>query len=243
VEEAPQGGFDVSVKHGTGTNKHYVPPGLDVLVHPGDRVEVGDTLSSGVALPNEVVAHKGLSAGRLHIADTVHNLFTTQGNALDKRHAELLARAHLAYVRVQRDPRGEHAVGEVVPYDKVRSRFTDRTEKISTTSSEGRVLGKYVLHYGPGTEITPQIRDAIKRAGIKTIPVYTGTFRVKPVVKPLTRNPLLDPDWLSKMSFRYLRRALHESAAEGAVSELHGTHPVPAFIHGLEFGEGTQGRY
>ena len=243
IEEAPQGGNHVSVRHSGGSEKFYVPPGLDVTVNKGAPVTAGDALSEGIAMPDEVVAHKGLSAGRKHIADTVHGIFTSQGSNVDKRHAELLARGHLSYVRVHEDPSGEHAVGEVVPYDKVRTKFSDRTEKIGVSSAKGKILGGHVLHYGPGTEITKPIAEAIKDAGIKEVPVYPGGFRVKPVVKPLTRNPLLDPDWLSKMSHRYLKRIVQESAAEGAVSSIHGTHPVPGFIYGAAFGEGPGGSY
>jgi hypothetical protein len=144
---------------------------------------------------------------------------------------------------VQKDPSGEHAVGEVVPYDKIRSRFTERTEKIDVSDAKGRILGAHVLHYGPGTEISKPMIDAIKGAGVKKVSVYPGALRVKPVVKPLTRNPLLDPDWMAKMSFRYLGQAVRESAAEGATSSIHGTHPVPAYVYGAAFGEGGEGQY
>jgi hypothetical protein len=40
-----------------------------------------------------------------------------------------------------------------------------------------------------------------------------------------------------------LKETLLKGAHTGATSDLHSTHPVPAYAHGAEFGEGYQGRY
>lgn len=56
VEEAPQGGMFVTV----GDKKHYVLPGHEVYVKPGDSVEAGDQLAEGLVDPEDIVRLKGL---------------------------------------------------------------------------------------------------------------------------------------------------------------------------------------
>ncbi len=243
ISEAPQGGWDIKVSNDSGEAKHYAAPGLGPIVAKGAKVTAGDALSRGLPLPNEVVAHKGLSAGRVHIADKVNEIYKTQGRTLDKRHSELLAKAHLGYVRVTEDRSGENVIGSMVKYNQIAPSFAKDTESVSLSKADGRVLGEYVLHYGPGTEISKEISRAIKREGISEVVVSKSALRVAPVIKPLTRNPLLDPDWMAKMSHRYLRKVVGEAAAEGAVSEMRGTHPIPAYAYGADFGTGSGGTY
>jgi hypothetical protein len=45
------------------------------------------------------------------------------------------------------------------------------------------------------------------------------------------------------MGHQHLKQSLLEGAAFGETSDIHGTHPIPAFIFGAEFGEGPNGRY
>lgn len=51
------------------------------------------------------------------------------------------------------------------------------------------------------------------------------------------------PDWLANFGFKYLKRNLIENAALGSESDLHGYHPIPAFVAGAEFGKGKDGKY
>lgn len=243
VRQAPQGGHYVDLASGSATEEHYIAPGIGVSVRQGQRVAAGDALSRGVPMPNEVVRHKGLGAGRKHIADTVWDIYKSSGSDIDKRHAEILARSHLNYVRVTKDPGGTHSAGEIVPFNKLQTRFGEKTSTKAVDKARGEVLGKHTLHYTAGTKITPGVVATLKQEGIDTVPVYTGGLRVRPIVKPLTRNPLLDPSWMTRMGHRYLKRTILEGAAEGSTSSIHGVEPVPAYVFGSEFGLGTDGQY
>lgn len=243
IRKAPQGGHFVTVKGTNKTVEHYVAPNIDVPLRQGDSVYAGDALSSGVPMPNEVVKYKGLGAGRQHIADTVHDIYKRQGANLDKRHSELLARSHLNYVRVVNDVDGDHINGEIVPFNAVQKKFEEKTKQVALSSANGKVLGGNVLQYTAGTTLTPPIIDALRRDGVSKVPIYEGDFRVRPIVKSITRNPLLDPDWMGRMGHRYLKKTLLESAAEGSVSSIHSTHPIPAYVFGAEFGQGPSGKF
>jgi DNA-directed RNA polymerase subunit beta' len=59
----------------------------------------------------------------------------------------------------------------------------------------------------------------------------------KPVLKGINMMPLsLLEDWMAKLQHQRLKETLLESAAIGASSDLHGTHPVPGMAYGAEFG-------
>jgi hypothetical protein len=62
-------------------------------------------------------------------------------------------------------------------------------------------------------------------------------------MKSATSAPKEHPDWIARMAHQGLKRSIMSAAAEGDVSNLHGTHPVPAYAYGVEFGEGEDGRY
>jgi DNA-directed RNA polymerase subunit beta' len=241
IFKAPHGGHYVHV----GNHEHYVSPHLDVLVHVGQVVEAGDVLSDGVPKPDELVAHKGLGVGRQYLVDALHRLYKKQGVDLDKRHLEILARADLNHVKVleHSDAHPELLRGDIVPYHVYKNAVSRDIVSISTANADGRVLGKETLHFTVGTPLTPSIVKTLQAHGVKQVDVATSAPRVEFIMKPMTRNPLLNPDWLARMSHRYLKDSLLRGAHTGDATDYHSTHPVPAYAYGAEFGGGTEGRY
>ncbi len=63
----------------------------------------------------------------------------------------------------------------------------------------------------------------------------------RPVLKGMSQGVLdAQEDWLARLNFRRLKETIMEGAAKGWKTNLHGTHPVPAYAQGSEFGEGTK---
>ncbi len=257
VNRAPQGGYNIEFspkamdggKPGGRRDKAstlYVAPGLDPRVKSGQSVYAGDILTSGVPLPNDVVPYKGLGAGRVHIAAGIQDIYKNSGRVLDKRHAELLAKSQLNYVRITEDPYGPNTPGDIVPYGPLHKEFTnpERVEKMALSGKlTGRILGQSVREFNAGTQLTRPIIDSLQTRGIKDVSMYNGRLKVTPIIKSLTRSPLLSPNWLAKQQHRYLRKSLTESAAVGATDTIHGLEPAPAYIFGAEFGQGAGGKY
>lgn len=60
---------------------------------------------------------------------------------------------------------------------------------------------------------------------------------VAPILQGINVLPLnVQEDWLAKLNFQRLRDTISESAATAALSDLHGTHPIPGMAYGAEFG-------
>lgn len=240
VKPAPQGGHYVNVND----KQHYVPPQLAVLAKKGMTIEAGDVLSDGIPKPDEVVKYKGLGAGRDYLVNQLHGLYDRRGIGLDRRHLELLAKTDLNYIRIKEtDKKAGVMRGDIVDYNRFRNAVAKNIEKRPLKESLGQVLGDNALHYTAGTHITPSVLKDFQKGGLKEIPIAARMPDHEPVMRPIARTPLLHPDWLAKMGHRHLKNVILEGAAFGDEANIHGTHPVPSFVFGQEFGEGPQGRY
>lgn len=238
---AAHGGHYVYV----GDHEHYVAPHLELLVRTGQLVEAGDLLSEGVPKPDELVAHKGLGVGRQYLVNALHHLYKKQGVDVDKRHLEILAKADLNHVRVldHSDDHPELLRGDIVSYDVYKASLSRDLKTLPTEKAVGAVLGKEVLHFTVGTPLTASIIETLKRNNVKQVEIASTAPRVEFIMKPMTRNPLLNPDWMARMSHRYLKDTLLKGAHFGDATDFHSTHPVPAYAYGVEFGAGKDGRY
>lgn len=242
VRAAPQGGHHVVIDD----EEHYVPPELSLRVKAGDHVSAGDALSNGVPKPDDVVRHKGLGAGRAYMVDALKRLYSDKGIDLDRRHFETLAKSVLNHMYVvDADPELHPGFlrGDIVSYNSVREALARNDREVSVDDAIGDTLSQEVRHWTAGTRVTPDMAEAFRRGGLATVHVADQAPTFEPVMRPATRTPLLNPDWMARLGHRYLRESLTSGAHRGDVSDLHGIHPVPAYAHGAEFGQGAKGRY
>jgi DNA-directed RNA polymerase subunit beta' len=239
VDRAPQGGYNITI----GKQIHYVSPNLNLKVKTGDTVEAGDVLSQGIPKPDEVVKYKGLGVGRQYMVDSLKDLYTNQGKNLDQRHFELLAKGELNNVRINNDPSNNFLRGDIINYNTFRSTLAKGIKPLSVGDALGETLGKQYLHYSAGMRVTPTVQKHLKKEKIREVMIAPRAPEVEFVMKPATRAPLLNPDWMARLAHRNLKSTIQQAAHFGDVSNIHGTSPVPAYVFGLEFGQGKKGRY
>ena len=239
VNRAPQGGFNIQV----GDTKHYIPPGLSPVVQPGQRVTPGDALSDGIPKPDEVVQYKGMGTGRKYMVDQLHDIYRDRGLDVDKRHFEVLARSQLNHVRVDEDPEERFYPGEIVNYTTMMKTLGADVKDKPVKDAVGRVLAQGYMHHTAGTPVTTEVAKELSKNGIRVVNVSKRPPKISFFMTSLSRNPLLNPDWMARLGHRYLKESLLEGAHSGQFSDIHGTHPVPAYAFGREFGQGSGGRY
>ena len=241
IEQAPQGGHYVWL----GQERLYAAPELSLRHKAGDPVEAGDALTTGVPHPAKIVAHKGLGAGRAYFVDALHKVYKGEGQDLDKRHLELLAKAEINHVRLTDvDPEHpEFLKGDILNYNAFRDAYTKDTLELPTHQAIGRRLGREILHHTVGTVVTPSLARTLEGQGVTTIHVAKTMPPVEFVMRPFTMNPLLNRDWMARLSHRYLKQSISEAAHIGDESDIHTTHPVPAYAYGAELGHGPGGRF
>jgi DNA-directed RNA polymerase subunit beta' len=241
IEPAPQGGHYLTVAG----KKLYAKPELKITVTPGQTVEAGDALTDGIPHPAKVVAAKGIGAGRAYFVEALHNVYKREGVNLDRRHLELLAKSDINHVKLL-DVDADHPEllkGDVINYNTFRDAYVKDATSMPLHLAVGRRLGQEILHHTVGTLITPSISNEMKAKGITDVRVAKSLPRVEFVMKPFAVNPLLERDWVARLSHRQLKTTLQEAAHFGEVSDLHGSHPVPAYAFGAELTHGPNGTF
>jgi hypothetical protein len=214
-----------------------------VLKSKGDIVESGDALSEGIPKPDEVIRHKGLAAGRLYVVNALKNLYRNQGYDLDQRHFELLGKGQLNHVKILDDPSRTFIKGDIVSYNNLKKELAAKSKEMELQDALGETLGKEYLQFSAGTRVTPAIVKALKKEKIEQVYIAPRAPEVEFIMKPATRAPLFNPDWLARLAHRNLKVTLEQGAHFGDITNLHGYHPIPAYAYGIEFGEGEKGKY
>lgn len=177
------------------------------------------------------------------MVDRLYDVYKNQGLDVDKRHLELLAKSHLNYVQIDSDPENRYYPGELVNYTTLLKNLSEDTKVIPVKDAVGKTLARGHLHHAAGTVVTPEMKQEFTKAKLKEIEVARKPPEVSFAMFPITRNPLLNPDWLARLGHRYLKNSIEEGAYFGQTSNIHGTHPVPAYTYAVEFGRGPRGEY
>lgn len=241
IEKAPQGGHYITV----GKDRLYARPDIDVTTRVGAHVEEGDALTTGVPHPAKLVNAKGIGAGRAYFVDAMHRVYKNEGLDLDKRHLELLAKSEMNHVRfVDSDPaHPEFLKGDLVNYNAFRDAYLKDAQEVPTQQAIGLRLGREVAHHTVGTVVTKSLADELERRGVKHVFVHRGIPNVEFVMKPFAMNPLLSSDWMARLAHRYLKGSIQQAVHFGETSDIHGTHPVPAYAFGAELRNGPGGTF
>ena len=237
IQKAPQGGFDLKIDGAP----HYVPPNRGLKVKLGQQIERGDVLSKGIPNPADIMKHKGIGAGREYLARSLGDLYKDEGIKADPKHFEYLAKAQFNYVKAD-EPLGDFLPGEIIPYNEARKALNDRGKLTSLGASIGKVLTQPVLQHMPGTPVSRSMLSDIKDAKINKIEVADSTPKFTPVAMSATRTPLLNPNWMQRIGYRYQKNTILGAAITGEKAEMSGYNPIPGLLTG-EVGRREKGKY
>ncbi|MHA1302082.1 MAG: hypothetical protein ACTSPI_00070 [Candidatus Heimdallarchaeaceae archaeon] len=246
IAAAPQGGNYIYI-NGV---EHYIPIRNQVLVKKNQRVVMGDALSNGLKDPREFTMLRGLGSGRNYFIWAMHNAYNPYdektkkhvGIPLDKRHLEVLAKKDFNHVLINNNNE-TFTKGDVVEYNQLKDYLRKNIREVPIRDSIGEYLGKEYLHYTVGTQITPNIMGTLLNKGIKKIVITDKKIEYTPYVTNIRQVPLFKKDFIARLSHHELKNSLMEAAQYGEKSETVTYDPVPAFVHGVTFGESADGKY
>ena len=239
IKEAPQGGYHIDV----GDHQHYVNPGMALKVKEGDEVEAGDQLSDGVVSPADAVRLKGIGEGRRYFATRMTQAFRETNMGAHRRNAEVLARSVVNHVQINDpDAAGEHLPGDVVTYQNWAHGYRPRptATRMAPQKSIGKYLEEPALHYTVGTQVTRSVADTLAKHGTHDLLVHQDPVGVDPTMISVVNTPEYSDDWMARLSSSYLKTRLLEDVHSGAVSNPHGTNPLPGMARGVGFAEPVQ---
>lgn len=237
IEEAPQGGKYVVVNG----EEHYVQPGYEILVKPGDQLEAGDQLSDGVVDSGDIVRLRGLGEGRRFYSERLKKALDDSGVWADKRNTEMLARAALNHVQIDdNEGMGDFLPDDVVSYNALESSYvpSENARALDPSEAVGKFLEQPVLHYSIGTRITPRIAERIKKHNKNKIFTSDQSPGFSPKMVRLRAAMHNNPDWLASMHTSYLKAQLNEAGMRGRDTNVESnTHFGPRLAIGKGFGD------
>lgn len=236
IKQTPLGDFNVFVNE----RSHFIPLSQNVLVKKGDKIDIGQPLSTGTINPRKLVQLRGIGEGRSYMSKELRDIY---GGDLDPRHFELIAKNLINYAEIK-DP-GETGLlpGDKLSINSIRKYLDKGASVVPIDKAEGSVLAKGVSNLVPGTLLDSNHVQNLKDLGIKEVAISKTGLIITPIVPGLQTAKMLDKNWISKLSFTRLKDILRESVAVGSESEIHSVDPITSYIVGSEFGEGKEGKY
>ena len=239
IEQAPQGGQYVYINN----EPVYVPYGSDVTVKPGDEIEAGDILSTGLPNPAIVVEHKGIGEGRRYFTQELTRMLRAANMTVNRRNVELIARGLVNHVELGEEM-DAYVPGDKVPYNMLEKFYQPRPD--ARTSDAQGALGKYlerpVLHYTIGTKIRPSVVRNLKEFGLdKDLSVHD---RPPPFMPQMVRGMAIaahDPDWLASMQGSGIKNRILTAVHRGHSSNPLGTSYVSGIVADPNFGRSGSG--
>ena len=234
IREAPAGGWYISV----GGQEHYVEPDQEITAKKGQQIEAGDTLSTGLPNPAEIVKHKGIGEGRRYFTDAMLSAYKDGGIYAHRRNVELLSRGMIDHVEFHEET-DNHLPGDVVHYHNLERSYEPRDGHDIRTPKQaaGQYLEVPVLHFSIGTKVRPSVIKELENFGIKHVVVHPDEPPFTPKMIRAIDNLSQDPDWLTRFLGSNQKKNLLEQARTGATSDLASSSFVPALVEGLPIGK------
>lgn len=223
--------------------EHFVARERNLKVKKGQKVRIGEELSDGIANPRELVSLRGTGEGRKYMADTLRSIYENQGNDLDTRHFDIIAKNMIKHVEITHPGDTDYLPGQKVNINVLQKDLQKDMVSVDVDSAVGRILAKGVLYLTPGTKLDRNHIQDLKDKGVKVVEVSKTDLGITPIVPGLASVKALDENWVSKLAARNLGKAIKTGVVEGHESEVHSTDPIASYIMGSDFGEGGSGRY
>jgi DNA-directed RNA polymerase subunit beta' len=236
LEPASAGGHFISVNN----TEHYIGIEQEPGVKLGDRVEQGQTLSSGLVDPREVVKYKGIGEGRKYYMQAMKKAFDDSGLPVNRRNFELIAKAAIDHVKIT-DPEGlgDYTHDQIVSYSAIEKDYTPRAaaKELRLDLAYGKYLERTELHYTIGTKVTSAVINELKEHGIESILVHDNPPNFEPVMVRLVDIPEHHDDWMHVLNSTNLAKRFVNMVNKGATSDVKGPSPIPGLAYGVGFGE------
>ncbi|MGL4831313.1 MAG: DNA-directed RNA polymerase subunit beta' [Propionibacteriaceae bacterium] len=112
--------------------EYSVPRRAKLLVADGDRVAVGQQLTSGILDPQDVLLLRGMRAVQQYLVDEVQKVYSTQGAPIHDKHIEIIIRQMLRRITVIESGATQMLPGELVD----RAMFESENRRVVTEGGQ-----------------------------------------------------------------------------------------------------------
>ena len=223
--------------------EHFVPKARKLTVKKGDLVSLGQEISLGIANPRELVSLRGMGEGRRFISSTLRSIYEGEGNDLDTRHFDLMAKNMIKHVEISHSGTTGYIPGQKVNINALAKELKGDSEEVDTSESVGKVLSNGALHLTVGTKLDEGHIQELLSHGVNSVKVSRSGIGITPLVPGLNSVKSLDDNWVSKLTARHLEKTIRDGVAFGHSSTIRSTDPIAAYMMGEDFGTGSDGKY
>ncbi len=229
-----RGKMTIIVRSESGMEReHHVPHDQHLLVHTGDEVESGDSLTEGPLVPHSILLIRGEETLQQYLLGEVQSVYRSQGQNINDKHVEVILGQMLRKVMVESVGDSSLLPGDVV--DKFR--FAGENERLAkslkiTAPGDTKFLKDEVV-----------LREDVEQANAD-VEVTGGepakTRKPKPATAQtlllgVTKASLQSESFLSAASFQESTKVFTEASLAGKLDELRGLkenvilgHLIPA---------------
>lgn len=116
--------------------EYLVPKGTGVIVQDGDKIEKGDQLTEGSYDLQQLYKLKGCLATQKYILKEIQSVYSSQGQPLNDKHVEIIARQMFSRYFIQ-----ESGDTELLPSEVVEEAVLTRANK----KTKNKAVGKRIL--------------------------------------------------------------------------------------------------
>ena len=231
VRQGATGGWHVEVN---GEDHFVAPLSGDLTVKKGDKVKKGDLINAGIPHPKDAIELLGETQGLHKITDTLHGIYKGSNINVDRRNVEAVVRGMTGFGVIQNE--GTHPNfmrGDAVPLSSIME-FNQKASKpisLSPHDAYGMILHKDAGKVKAGTRIDKNAVELLSKQKGQVLAKHEPIQYARTSIG-VQQAPLKQQDWLARLGYRYLKRGLQEGATYGHSSDIHGFHPVPAFVTG-----------
>jgi hypothetical protein len=213
--------------------KFSVPVVSNVIVKPGDTIDIGTVMSDGDVNTKTI----GNTMGHGHAANMFTQLlhdtiFEPQGMNVHRRNIELVARALYKYVEIK-EPFGQYLPGDRVSLQEIGPELArNSVDKSLANIRVGERIGAPYLTYQPLDVVSNRMLQELKQKNVDSIKIFLYPEKVAPLAKGTSVLPLVDDSqWLDNMGYRFLKKNIQQALASGQKQKIDKhINPLGAYV-------------
>ena len=221
---------------------YTVPYGVHVLVHEGDFIKAGDSLSEGNIAPHDILRVKGPNAVQEYLVNEIQEVYRLQGVKINDKHIEVIVRQMMQKMRIVEF--GDTNLLEEDLVDKFRFHTVNEEIRknifIEDPGDSSFKVNDLVLRQDFDEQNEELVKEKQKPATGRTAQPATSV----PTLLGITQAALSTDSFISAASFQETTRVLTDAAISGKVDNLWGLkenivmgHLIPAGTGLLDYDE------
>ena len=233
IKKSPIGGWDVHLHDGSNTDIRYVDPNNELKVSKGDKINIGDALSTGTVSPHDILKYKGMPETQRYLVDQISSLMD---NKIDKRNVETIVRGITNTTRIM-DPgtHPQYLKGDIAPLSTIEHYNTNNLREEDVENTLGDNLARDYGSLKKGTKIDHGIFGILNRLGMKRVEVHKAPIIHEPFLTPtgIGAKAQVSEDWIARLAHTRIKKVLEEGTTQGwrSIADANG-HPIPQYVTG-----------